>query len=167
MGVSRKTLYQWKKKGMPVEPDGKFNLVKISAWRAGWDTETIPIDEISGADECDSRVYWDKEWRRLRAQILELDLKAKLGELIALEDVVAAWAKRSTNLVAGLRQLKDRLPPVLVGKSVHEIAAIVEEECDLIRTALLKPDVHTPALTIVQHCEICGAELRQRSKKND
>ena len=133
-GVSRPTIYTWKKKGMPVEPDGSFDLEKITAWRATWDVEDLPVVQMAGGsaeggpDDCETMAFWETRFRRARALNQELDLKVKKKRLIPAEEVDDMLIQRAREFKRELLDRGRRLALRCSNKDSKQIAEILEAD---------------------------------------
>ena len=88
----------------------------------GWWNEAIN----SGASEAEENIRleywkWKTENERMRAQQTS-------GELLAKDEVLAAWANRIRNVWGMLYLLESRLPPILHGKSINEMQELIQTE---------------------------------------
>jgi phage terminase Nu1 subunit (DNA packaging protein) len=81
MGVTSRTIIRWKKEGMPVEPDGSYDPVKVIEWRA-------QVSDGSDEDpELSDKGLWTTEKLKFQALMAELIFLEKQGKLISKEEV--------------------------------------------------------------------------------
>ena len=59
---------------------------------------------------------------------LETDINIKTDQWIPRDEVIKAWVNRVSEIRSGLLAQKNRLSPLLVGKSQKQISAIIEKE---------------------------------------
>lgn len=110
-GVHRRSVLDWKDRdGFPIEPDGTYNLWKISEWRERtFNKKTNTPAEIDGVDLNKAKA------RKILAdaQIAEEDAKAKeLKNKQTLRELVSRVAvKRAINIIfTYLRQVLEAYP---------------------------------------------------------
>lgn len=125
--ISRKTAHVWKKKGMPVEPDGTYDPERITSWRATWD-DTVIDDGAGSAENCESLRYWDREFRKFRAKREELEFQVRSGELVPRTQLVDLLVERATEFKRELLGRARRLAARLAHKTSKEVAAALEED---------------------------------------
>ena len=80
---SLRTISDWVASGMPVQPDGGYDLDAIEKWRSSRKKRTK--DKTPDDSE-----YWQTQYKKHRAKLSELELKIKKGELLPKADVIAA-----------------------------------------------------------------------------
>jgi len=92
-----------------------------------------PADDSSHADYNRARAYREK----LRAKREEMDLKARMGELLDAAEVEKTWSQIITSVRARVLLLPDKLAPRIVAVSdVLECRAIIDREVREVLTAL-------------------------------
>jgi len=114
-GVSERTVATWALEGMPGRmgrpgtKEGQFPLTEIAAWLDGRRADGRPaaIDETK--HQAQARLA------SARAALIELELREKQGQLVALDDVDRRWLRLQTEAKAQLEQL-----PALLGKLLPE-----------------------------------------------
>lgn len=120
LDVSRRTIIRWKKEGMPVEPDGSYDPVRVMEWRG---------DLFSEDDEKTSeKTFWDIEWRKFRALLTESEYKKAIGESISRQEVENLLVDRATELKKSLLSRARRLAYKITGKDVNECLEILEKD---------------------------------------
>lgn len=135
LDVDFSTAFRWKSAGVPVEPDGGFDVDKVDAWRKERvsnarrrgppamefkERESVPAS--SGGD--DKR--WTNEYRKAKALKEVMLLQELRGQLIETEKVESFLVARALELRKSLLGLGRRLAPVLVGRTTREIQAEVD-----------------------------------------
>lgn len=64
---------------------------------------------------------------RAKAELAEMKIARERGELISIDDVNAQWAENASNVRKKLLVLEGKLPVMLSGKSVSDMAVIIHE----------------------------------------
>ena len=129
LGVDARTLRRWE--AAPRRGDGTYSLRELVAWRI---REVEAEYMAAGADTTGQGSDGLERFRRARAELVELDLRERRGELLIAADVysdllIAAGAIRNR-----LMGLSHSLPPQLIGLAAHEsIFTILDRE---VRAAL-------------------------------
>ena len=117
LGVSVRTVYYWAKEGMPVTPDGNFDLLEIKAWR---------MTEQSHKDLRDTeKDKWDIEYRKNKALLAEIDLNRALGELISRDEVEKGRIARIIAVKRSFLALPTVMAPLLAMKEPREIETLL------------------------------------------
>ena len=111
--VSERTIRNWVQKGMPRVADGVYSPKDCFNW---WN-EFINESNADGDDiEEIKKRFWNA-----RTGNEELKFEKTKGELVARDKVENAFAARAYELTLSFRALKNRLPPVVEGKSREDI----------------------------------------------
>ena len=135
LGVSRQTLYQWKKlEGVP-EPQSN-GLHSVIAWRQFIrDRDLKGGESVQGASEAlkARKLLAEVEQREIRTAILK-------GDYVPLEQVRVEWTTQVGKAIALLRaKFESELPPVLSGLDAvsiqKECAAAIDEVCGILNRA--------------------------------
>ena len=113
MEVNWRTVYRWKREGMPVTKDGYYDLEEIKRWHDGRSGTT---DE-----ETEGKFYWETKLRKYKASLLELELKRVTGELLPRDEVEKGRIARIIAVKRAFLALPTRLAPVLAMKEPREI----------------------------------------------
>ena len=130
LGVSRQTLYQWKK--LEGAPEAQANgLHSVIAWRQFMrDRDLKGGESVQGASEAlkARKLLAEVEQREIRTAILK-------GDYVPLEQVRVEWTTQVGKAVALLRaKFESELPPVLSGLDAvgiqSECAAAIDEVCE-------------------------------------
>lgn len=122
MGVTRQTVIRWIKEGMPLEPDGSYDPVRVIEWRA--DVSGDPGD----APDLTEKSFWEGEFRKYRAKMAELDYQRALGELIPRADVEQLLVERATELKKSLLSRARRLGSRLANRDAKSIQEILADD---------------------------------------
>lgn len=121
LGISRQTLYQWKKLEGAPQPQAN-GLHSIIAWRQFIrDRGLKPGENMAGASEAlkARKLLAEVEQREIRTAILK-------GEYVPLETVRVEWTTQVGKAIALLRaKFENELPPILSGLD----AVAIQEEC--------------------------------------
>lgn len=137
-GKSARSIQRWVKDGMPRLPDGRFDLLAVTAWRrrrkgsdptvqghpqdgpAAMDGSVNPPatqGQDSGTDQpsaYDDKDYWDKISKKEQALKRQMERKKLEGELVErklLEDMFIARILEVKTLLLSFERL---LPPELI-----------------------------------------------------
>jgi len=113
MEVNWRTVYRWKRDGMPVTKAGFYDLDEIKKW---YDGRTGNADE-----EIEGKIYWETKLRKYKATLLELELKRVTGELLPRDEVEKGRIARIIAVKRAFLALPTRLAPVLAMKEPREI----------------------------------------------
>jgi hypothetical protein len=134
MGVHRKTVQRWRKSGLPIEPDGSFNVDRIAAWRG-----EKPMKRSAGsAGNPDGRfgdapadvselAYWETEFKKFRAKIHELDFLQKRGQLVERDKVEQLLVDRASYFKKTLLQMSRRLSLKIANKDAQICQKIIDD----------------------------------------
>ena len=120
MDVSWRTVYRWKRDGMPITKDGNYNLEEIKKW---YEEKIGSVDE--GATE--GRAYWDEKIRMYKASLLELELKKMTGELLPRDEVEKNRITRIIAVKRAFLALPTRLASAMAMKEPKEIETTLYE----------------------------------------
>ncbi|MFA4905055.1 MAG: hypothetical protein WC645_00975 [Candidatus Margulisiibacteriota bacterium] len=120
MDVSYRTVYRWKKDGMPVMGDGFYDLEQIKVWH----TQRKDKNKNRATEGKD---FWDEKIRKYKAAMLELALKKATGDLVSKDEVEKGRIARVIAVKRTLLALPTRLAPALAMKEPREIEAALYE----------------------------------------
>lgn len=123
LNLTKQRVHQLVAEGLPRELRGKYDLDKCAQWyirylQAAIEKRAIPLEEGEYASERKERV------RKMRADadLKEIDLAQRRGQLVAIEDV----EKEMTDLVlttkARVLSVAPRLAPELLGETSRVMA---------------------------------------------
>jgi len=115
--VTRETISEWTKAGMPKVGHGKYDLCPAFEW---W-KENINTDEEDSSSAIARGRYWNA-----KAEQAEIDVAERRGELIRRADVITEWCKRVAEFRQGCLSMPVRLPAVLEGKTAPQMRAIID-----------------------------------------
>jgi hypothetical protein len=142
LGVSQRVIsYHVGRGNLKCEPDGTFLKSELDQWA---------VEHSKRKNYGKSKKYtelqkkYDAEFRKARAEEKKLIVAQLRGKLISLADIESAWASRVERVTAGLEQLVNRLPPLLVGKDRREIAKILADEIFELRKQYAKRGKYCP-----------------------
>lgn len=115
-GVSTRTVQYWGRDGMPVRPDGTYNLLEIENWR-----------EIkkNGSPKKGEKDVWQSKLSEVRYKKELLAYRKELGELVSSEDVERGMVTRIMIVKRSLLVLPTKLAPILSMKEPREVEAIL------------------------------------------
>jgi ribosomal protein L29 len=120
LGVASRTLRNWIGEGMPVRDDRTYDIEAIRAWRAGRDSRRKSTE----AEELDNEI------RRARLRNLDLEYKARVGQLVPKEDI----DRRDVARVIAVKRELLAIPRALAKPLEHLEARKIE--------AILKDKIH-------------------------
>ncbi len=115
-GVDVRTVARWVKNGMPVTPQGQYDLIEIRAWRALKNQR----QEKSSGKKNDLEA-WDAKFREYKAKLAEIALKKAMGELIARETVEHELIQISLTVKNKMLALPNQISASLVGLEARPI----------------------------------------------
>ena len=119
--VGERSIYRWEKAGMPVLPDGRYDLVQIALWRKGG-------KESNGKKASSGQAMEQERLTSARADRVEMENAIRRGELIELAGVEALLAPRAMAYRQGIVALQRSLPPRLSQcKSMREMEAVIAQ----------------------------------------
>jgi P27 family predicted phage terminase small subunit len=121
LGVDRRTVIRWKKEGMPVDPAGRYNVIRVIEWRA----DLMDDDEPDGVSE---KSRWDIEFRKWRALAAEAEYKRTVGLSIDLAVAENLLTDRAIELKKSLLSRAKRLSDALAGRGADEVYQILEAD---------------------------------------
>jgi len=135
-GVTARTVQKWVSlKGCPRLRHGVYDLKAVHEW---WLENVRGDDKASSPEIEDAKLeYW--KWKARREKISVQKLRE---QLLDRKDVARQWALRVGEVTAGLNMLKDRLPPLIMGKSRRDVALVVEHEVMRLREAYARRGEH-------------------------
>ena len=112
IGVTTRRVRYMKRAGMPVEEDGRYNLVFIERWRH--------------RDKYDQS-GWDDKQKELKYKTAEVKYKQLTGELVNRAQVEAEWISIAIAFKTALLALPSYIAPKLAMMQPREIAEILRE----------------------------------------
>lgn len=118
LGVSTRTVQYWCRDGMPVKPDGKYDLLEVQAWRLTKNNKTSESDK--------TKEQWESKYREYKALLAEIEYKKINGELLDKNEVEEGRVKRIMEVKRKLLGLPKKVAPQLVGLEIHKIEAILD-----------------------------------------
>ena len=133
--VTRETIAQWTKAGMPQVSQGKYDLLPAFDW---WKENISSSKETPETEDARER-YWNA-----KAEEAEIKVGQAKDKLIAKADVFQEWAWRAAELKTGLRSWSSRLSPKLEGKDLVELRVILRNAADELLSAYCRSGRFTP-----------------------
>jgi len=119
-GVAVRTVERWAKDGMPVTPQGRYDLLEIRAWR------TIKNQrKNSGTGKNNNVDLWDSRYRECKAKLAEIALKKAVGELLPRETVEADLVHISLTVKRAFLGLPRQVAPQLAGLEPRQIESLL------------------------------------------
>jgi len=120
-GVTVRTVHNWKAEGMPGGEEG-YDLAAIRAWH----DERHPKAATSRSDLQTEKEKWDKEFRRMRFQLAEIDYRMKTGDLLDRGVVEADTREIVRAFRDELLGMAAALAPQLVGLDARQIKEAID-----------------------------------------
>ena len=127
LSVDARTLRRWKT--APRRTDGHYDLRELVAWRI----REIEVELLGADTDSTGRSEGLERIRATRAELYELDLAERRGELVLKAAVAHETVTNLSILRDVLLGLPATLAPQLEGQAVAEIATLLDTE---IRNAL-------------------------------
>lgn len=133
-GRSLRTVRYWASKGMPRRADG-YDLAAIGLW--AMDLGLIDkVPPLKGSDVIDpanpvvvsEKTLWETEYRKIQAQLKQIELDKAHGRLIAIEEVEAGRLARIMAVKREMLAVPRTLAPQLIGLEAREIEAMLTEK---------------------------------------
>jgi hypothetical protein len=152
-GVTARAIQQWAKAGMPRVKHGIYDLKACHEW---WLSNIADVT-VKGSDDSMNQIkieYWRAKGEAERIRVDQLS-----GTLISRDEIQRQWARRLNVVFSGLDQLKNRLPPILEGKSIRHMRPLIGDEINDLQAALVKPGEHFPKCTIRKAVK-CGTKKK-------
>jgi hypothetical protein len=113
-GVSVRQVRKWELAGMPGRVGRTYDLVKIQLWRdqkQGKGAEGDPRQAFLSPQR--GKDFQDERKKRMEADLLEIQLKKRRGEVIELSELKQLAISRIIAVKQGLRGLARSLPALL------------------------------------------------------
>ena len=142
LGVSRRTLHVHLRKGtFKQNPDGSFKKSELDTYLDKYKKQSDKSDTTEvKKGRADLRL---KIARARREELLVSELQ---GNLMSRDDIISVWCKRVAVVTSGLEAFADRLPPLLEGKTRHEMREILKNEVWELRNAYATTGHYTPEI---------------------
>lgn len=122
--VTSRTIQSWQRKGLPHR--GRvYDKVECEIWRRRQEEAGAVAESEGSAGAEDTKAHWSKRETQARAQLKELELKKRGGELVPLADIEKMFINRIMAVKQGLLSLARSLPPSLVGKDERGMEATI------------------------------------------
>ncbi len=120
---SPRMIRRYVQQGMPVFRDAvgeiaRFKVGDVFKW----------FYKKQGSEEDNGKDYWDKEYRKNRAKLSEIELKQKEGEVIPFEDHVSIVKNQIRGIKAGFLRLPKYIAPKLYQQDPKVICEMLDQE---------------------------------------
>jgi phage terminase Nu1 subunit (DNA packaging protein) len=117
--VTVRSINHWIQEGMPATPDGHYDLESIKKWKAAREEarKKSPENELS---------QYDSRFRKAKAELAEMELSKRRGELISRDEVHTGWVMRVETIKKALLSLPKTLAPQVAGLDVKEATSIID-----------------------------------------
>jgi phage terminase Nu1 subunit (DNA packaging protein) len=116
-GIATRTVERWTREGMPVTPQGTYDLLEIRAWRI--------LRHQKGKKDKKNTIDWDERYREYKAKMAEITLKKTIGELIPKDIIEKELIQISIGVKRALLALPRQVAPQLVGLEARQIDALL------------------------------------------
>lgn len=146
-GKSERQVRRWVKQGCPVLSGLRFDVLQVQAWldakagiapaprtRTPIDPRQLDLAPQRGKD------YEDARMKKARADLLELELRKRRGELIEKIEVEQLFVERILAVKQGLLAFARSLPPQLIHcASEREMEEVISREVRALLEAYSRP----------------------------
>lgn len=120
-GVSVRTAQRWARSpDFPRLPGKRFELLQVLSWRDSKDGKTPSVRARSGdprqpdLPESMGKNYQEERLKRHKADLAEMEVKQRRGELVERREVEQLFVARIMAVKQGLMNLSRALPPQLI-----------------------------------------------------
>jgi phage terminase Nu1 subunit (DNA packaging protein) len=120
---SPRMIRRYVQQGMPVFRDAAG---EIARFKVGDVFKWFYVKQ--GSEEDNGKDYWDKEYRKNRAKLSEIELKQKEGEVIPFEDHVSIVKNQIRGIKAGFLRLPKHVAPKLYQQDPKVICEMLDQE---------------------------------------
>ena len=139
-GINQKMLSRWSVAGCPKLGKNKWNPRDVIAW---W-SENIYEPRLESEEKDESLKNARQRYWKAKAEKEEINVATIKDELIPKKILSDLWCSRVAEVRAGLLNLSDRLPPVLVGRDQPEIREVVHKEVVALLNMYAREGRYTP-----------------------
>lgn len=129
-----RTIKNWAKYGMP-HTDHHYDLKAIEAWAVTREPPLIPKPAVQESQTQDAetvvvsaKTHWETEYRKIQAQLKQIELDKAQGLLIPVEEVEDGRVARIMAVKRELLAVPRSLAPQLIGLEAREIEAMLTEK---------------------------------------
>ena len=113
-GVSKETISQWVKKGMPKTAHGKYNLQEVLQWKGvTQNTEGMSDEARKNKAEAD--------WKETKAIREKFQFDIEKGKYFSKEEVSEEWSRRIMELKNALLLLQEVISEKFTDAKIREI----------------------------------------------
>jgi len=137
LGRSIRSVGYYINRGLPVNPDGAYDLDAVDAWfeEQNQNGKGLP----HGRPESGDKTGWNAIEREFKAKFAEWKYNEAVGNSIPRTKVITFWIQRIVEVKAKLLALPRKLPPLLEGKEKRDMEAILFDEIYDILTQFARP----------------------------
>jgi phage terminase Nu1 subunit (DNA packaging protein) len=115
--ISNRTIESWVANGMPKTEEGDYDLIEIKAWRDSRNEKKPTSSEKEKSDI---------EYRKLRNELIKIELKKRRGELIEKDKVIERWLERIKIFKKALLFIPRSCAPLVAGLEAREAEHILK-----------------------------------------
>lgn len=120
---SPRMIRRYVQQGMPVTRDAAGEIARFKVGEVfKWYYCRNDTEDDNGKE------YWDKEYRKNRAKLSEIELKQKEGEVIPFEDHVSIVKNQIRGIKAGFLRLPKHVAPKLYQQDPKVIYEMLDQE---------------------------------------
>jgi len=119
-GRTRRTIYDWLKKGLQRNADGSFYLPSFLIWFERYTIEKLPPKAVAAANPLQA----------MKAERLEMDLARQRNQLLDRGEVIAGQIARYQNLMNSLTHKAEELALLANGQPKGKIAEMLNDFFD-------------------------------------
>jgi phage terminase Nu1 subunit (DNA packaging protein) len=165
LGVDASTISRHKKRGLPINEDGKTHPAPACVQ---WVIARVEQAASADAGETDESRKWLGLFRKERAKIAKIERLKMEGTLIAEDEIIEEWVAKARVYRSGLLAYSNRLPPLLTGKSQLEARGVLHRESCLLLAALSRDTTYCSAEALpedykdLQNLEIVKKPAKQK-----
>jgi len=136
VGIHPKTVRNWADAGMPRRPDGLYSVRDVVAWRDARKNATRRRAAPTAAEKAETR-------RKIAAaELAELELAARRGELISRQEVEAGRVERLRLFRSALAAMVRSVSPLLEHRDTLSIRNLLSIEIERILRAFAGQSEH-------------------------
>jgi phage terminase Nu1 subunit (DNA packaging protein) len=166
---SERQVRRWRRQGMPGLSGGRFDLIQVQGWLDERDGrppvrgQCQPDPRQPDLTEQRGKIFQDERLKRFKADLAEMELRQRRGELVERAEVEQLFISRIMVVKQGLLSLPRGLPPQLAAcREEREMEAVIARAVRQLLEAFSRPlpealgGTATPAGPEVAEGGACG-----------
>ena len=143
-GVTVKTLNEWAKQGCPKHARGWWNPKDIVAWRG----EATDEDTKEAMSVLARKLKAEADYKEAKAAAAVRQNEILEGQFMPRDEIESQWARRVTELKAGLLALGNKIAGQIMDPDVRlEVERVITDEVYELLEQYARDGVYTPKLT--------------------